>query len=495
MKRSRRMNIFLSLILFSITFFALSAVSAYAAGSVKITRPANNSTVPKGAVSVWVSVDALPGSVSDAVRDFTPVTFRIFKGGVLQLEQPVNPGRLSVESEGAYCTSFNFSETGTYTIMASVPKTQGQWDSVTINVSDSSGSSGESDEADFSDESVNSENAAALSEGAASRCRLTKAGNYTAAYKLTPQQSGYHIFFGAGSRKKVKGELYEGAGDTAFLDYVEGETGDEGCFCFMADLEAGTTYTYVIRSTLEEDDNIFDVGYVSKSSGKSVASANEITLTSADNKYTFGIFSWSQLEGIDWVSSDKSIVGITDDVSFSHGLPISSKFYNYSAAHFETKKNGTATVSIVNGYTGEVYASCKVTCVGFVESKGGQTGGKSGSQAGTQSGATGSGTAKSEAGGKKAVKLTAKNKSFKASTKTKKYTVTLKNQSGKAIKNVRLTLKVKGKTYKALTNAKGKATFKITKLKKKGKYTALIKFAGNKTYKAASKKVKITVKK
>jgi hypothetical protein len=53
---------------------------------------------------------------------------------------------------------------------------------------------------------------------------------------------------------------------------------------------------------------------------------------------------------------------------------------------------------------------------------------------------------------------------------------------------------VNGKTYKAATNAKGKATFKITKLKKKGKFTATIKFAGDKTYKAASKKVKITVK-
>ena len=58
-----------------------------------------------------------------------------------------------------------------------------------------------------------------------------------------------------------------------------------------------------------------------------------------------------------------------------------------------------------------------------------------------------------------------------------------------------MTLKVKGKTYKATTNKKGKATFKIKNLKKKGKYTAVIKFAGNKNYKASSKKVKLTVKK
>jgi len=95
---------------------------------------------------------------------------------------------------------------------------------------------------------------------------------------------------------------------------------------------------------------------------------------------------------------------------------------------------------------------------------------------------------------KKASKIVAKKKTFKAKTKVKKYTITLK--SGKnPIKKVLVTLKVKGKTYKVKTNAKGKATFKIKNLKKKGKYTATIKFKGDKTYKSATKKVKITVKK
>ena len=92
-------------------------------------------------------------------------------------------------------------------------------------------------------------------------------------------------------------------------------------------------------------------------------------------------------------------------------------------------------------------------------------------------------------------KFTAKAKTFKVKVKTKKYTVTLKNNKGKVMKKVKLTLKVGKKTYKATTNSKGKATFKITKLSKKGKYTATIKFAGSKYYKAISKKVKITVKK
>ena len=96
---------------------------------------------------------------------------------------------------------------------------------------------------------------------------------------------------------------------------------------------------------------------------------------------------------------------------------------------------------------------------------------------------------------KEKTKLVAKKKTFKAKTKVKKFTVTLKNSKGKAVKKAKLTLKVKGKTYKAKTNKKGKATFKIKKLNKKGKHNAVIKFKTTKYYKASSKKVKITVKK
>ena len=94
---------------------------------------------------------------------------------------------------------------------------------------------------------------------------------------------------------------------------------------------------------------------------------------------------------------------------------------------------------------------------------------------------------------KKASKITAKKKTFKAKKKVKKYAITLK--SGKIpIKKVQVTIKVGKKTYKAKTNTKGKATFKINNLTKKGKYTAVIKFNGDKTYKASTKKIKITIK-
>ncbi|MBE6499711.1 MAG: hypothetical protein E7Z80_04065 [Methanobrevibacter thaueri] len=95
---------------------------------------------------------------------------------------------------------------------------------------------------------------------------------------------------------------------------------------------------------------------------------------------------------------------------------------------------------------------------------------------------------------KATLKLTASNKKFKKSVKTKKYTVTLKDNSAKPLNKITLTLKIKNKKFKATTNAKGKATFKITKLSKKGKFPATITFAGNSYYNSLSKKVKITVK-
>ena len=95
---------------------------------------------------------------------------------------------------------------------------------------------------------------------------------------------------------------------------------------------------------------------------------------------------------------------------------------------------------------------------------------------------------------KAATNIIANKKTFKVSVKTKKYTITLKANNKAINKKVKVTLKVKGKTYTAYTNSKGKATFKITKLTNKGTYTAKIKFAGNANYKASSKSVKITVK-
>ena len=95
---------------------------------------------------------------------------------------------------------------------------------------------------------------------------------------------------------------------------------------------------------------------------------------------------------------------------------------------------------------------------------------------------------------KEKTKLSAKSKKFKKATKVKKYTISLKNSKGKGIKKVKVTLKVKGKKYTVKTNSKGKATFKIKNLKKKGKFATTIAFKGNAYYNKVTKKVKITVK-
>lgn len=91
-------------------------------------------------------------------------------------------------------------------------------------------------------------------------------------------------------------------------------------------------------------------------------------------------------------------------------------------------------------------------------------------------------------------KLIAKAKTFKVKVKTKKFSVTLNDSKNRVLKGKKLTIKVKGKTYKATTNKKGIATFKITKLSKKGTYKSKIVFKGDKYYKAISKTVKIKVK-
>ncbi|MBQ8018369.1 MAG: hypothetical protein IJ258_09750 [Methanobrevibacter sp.] len=84
---------------------------------------------------------------------------------------------------------------------------------------------------------------------------------------------------------------------------------------------------------------------------------------------------------------------------------------------------------------------------------------------------------------------------YKSKVKTKKYSIILKNNVYKVLKNTQVTLKINKKTYSAKTNSKGKATFKIKKLTKKGTYKAQIKYSGNGYYNALTKTVKITVKK
>jgi hypothetical protein len=93
---------------------------------------------------------------------------------------------------------------------------------------------------------------------------------------------------------------------------------------------------------------------------------------------------------------------------------------------------------------------------------------------------------------KKATTLSAKTATLKVN-KAKKISVTLKS-SGKAIANKKITIKLNGKTFSAKTNSKGIAKVSV-KSAKTGKLSAKIKFAGDNVYKAATKTIKLTIKK
>ena len=90
-------------------------------------------------------------------------------------------------------------------------------------------------------------------------------------------------------------------------------------------------------------------------------------------------------------------------------------------------------------------------------------------------------------------KLVAKKMTFKANKKVKKFKATLTNSKGKGIKGKKIVFTINKKKYTAKTNKKGVATVKV-KLSKKKTYKVSIKFAGDNTYKKASKKSKIVIK-
>ena len=107
--------------------------------------------------------------------------------------------------------------------------------------------------------------------------------------------------------------------------------------------------------------------------------------------------------------------------------------------------------------------------------------------------------------------LKAKKKTYKAKTKTKKFTIVLKDNTGKPIQNAKVRLIVKKITKSnkkggsdkeskadkkknfAVTNNKGKATFKVLR-NKKGKYNAKVKFYSNEYYNKVTNTVKIVIK-
>lgn len=96
---------------------------------------------------------------------------------------------------------------------------------------------------------------------------------------------------------------------------------------------------------------------------------------------------------------------------------------------------------------------------------------------------------------KKALKTKLSAPKVTASPKTSiKYTVTLKNQNGKALAKQKITVKVNGKTYAKKTNNKGQVTIKV-KFSKLKSYKVKAVFKGTKLYKKSSAIGKVTVSK
>lgn len=76
--------------------------------------------------------------------------------------------------------------------------------------------------------------------------------------------------------------------------------------------------------------------------------------------------------------------------------------------------------------------------------------------------------------------------------KSSKYTVSLKDESGKGISKQKITVKINGRKYTKKTNKKGQVTIKV-KFSKKKTYKVTASYKGNKIYKKASSKGKIIV--
>ena len=71
--------------------------------------------------------------------------------------------------------------------------------------------------------------------------------------------------------------------------------------------------------------------------------------------------------------------------------------------------------------------------------------------------------------------LSAYNRQY-ARASSYKFSATLKHSDGKVMSNQKLTFTIKGKTYTAVTNAKGEATVTINQALKAGKYTLQVKY-------------------
>ena len=207
---------------------------------------------------------------------------------------------------------------------------------------------------------------------------------------------------------------------------------------------------YVVTANYLGDNNLY-----ASSSNAATFTVEEVypVLTASDFTKTYG-------------TSNKFIVNLADSNGNAIANAVVNVEINNKITQIKTDSNGKASMPISlkpNKYTAIIsYADAQATANIVVK--------------------------------KATPKLTASAKTIKITDKTKKYTVTLKTNKNKAMKKTKVTLIVNKIKYSTKTNNKGVATFKLTKLTKKGKYKAVVKYAGDKCYNAKTVKPKITVK-
>ncbi len=254
--------------------------------------------------------------------------------------------------------------------------------------------------------------------------------------------------------------------------------------------------THAINATKHPDTIILDITYTSSNS--SVATVNENGIVTAVGEGTAII----TVEVGDDIFYNKNSTNVTVTVSKTATQIVSSAVttvYNIEKNLIVTLKDadsnplsGVSVTVDLNGaktYTTDKNGQIKVSTKGIAPKK--YT-----AKITFNGNANYAGSVKDiKVSVKKATpKLTSKKKTFKKSVKVKKYSITLNNNLGKAIKKAKVTIKIGKKTFKAKTNSKCKATFKIKKLTKKGEYNAKVTYKGNKYYNKVTKKVKIKIK-
>ncbi|ADC46928.1 adhesin-like protein [Methanobrevibacter ruminantium M1] len=89
--------------------------------------------------------------------------------------------------------------------------------------------------------------------------------------------------------------------------------------------------------------------------------------------------------------------------------------------------------------------------------------------------------------------LNAPSKTYKASTKTKALTATLKDAKGRLVSGKSISFTINGKSYVAKTNTNGVATVKVS-LSKKGTYNFTAKLDNDKTFKTTASSGKLVIK-